>query len=203
MRWKMAENSLFAILLRNPWWISAAIAAGFVAMTLAMFPSEWRWYGAFLGAPFAVIACIALYRQLRAPSTRRVTSTLEAVRAMSWSDFSSALESGFRRDGYDVRRLAGAAADFEIAKEGRRAVVSGKRWKVARTGVEPLRELEGAKDAHDAHESIYVVAGDLTDNARDFAVRKRIRLIGGAELTRLVPEAARLKPAAARPSRGR
>jgi len=203
MRWRMADNSLFAILLRNPWWISAAIAAGFVALTLAMFPSEWRWYGAFLGAPFAVIACIALYRQLHAPSTRRVTSTLEAVRAMTWSDFSSALESGFRRDGYDVRRLAGAAADFEIAKEGRRAVVSGKRWKVARTGVEPLRELEGAKDAHEAHESIYVVAGDLTDNARDFAVRKRIRLIGGAELTRLVPEAARLKPAAPRPSRGR
>ena len=137
MRWKMAENSLFAILLRNPWWISAAIAAGFLAMTLALFPTEWRWYGAFLGAPFTVVACIALYRQLRAPSTRRVTSTLEAVRAMSWSDFSSALESGFRRDGYDVRRLAGAAADFEIAKEGRRAVVSGKRWKVARTGVDP------------------------------------------------------------------
>ena len=202
MRWKMAENSLFAILLRNPWWISAAIAAVLFGLSLATFPEQWRLFGVFLGAPFAVIACIALYRQVRAPSTRRVTTTLEAVRAMSWNDFASALESGFRRDGYDVKRLAGAA-DFEIAKEGRRAVVSGKRWKVARTGVEPLRELEGAKDAHEAHESIYVVAGDLTENARDFAARKRIRLIGGAELTRLVPEAARLKRDAARPSKGR
>jgi hypothetical protein len=68
---------------------------------------------------------------------------------MSWNDFAAALETGFKRDGYDVHRLAGPAADFEIAKEGRRAVVSGKRWKVVATGVEPLRELEGAKNARD------------------------------------------------------
>ena len=203
MRWKMAENSLFAILLRRPWWVSAAIAAGFLALTLTMFPHDWRWYGAFLGAPFTVVAAVALWRQLRAPSSRRVSSTIEAVRAMNWSDFQAALETGFRRDGYDVSRLAGPAADFEIAKEGRRAVVSGKRWKVARTGVEPLRELEGAKDARDAHESIYVVAGELTDNARDFATKKRIRLIAGPELTKLVPDAARLKAAPPRPTRER
>ena len=191
MKWKMAEHSLFAILLRSPWWISAAIAGGCVALTLTMFPADWRWYGAFLGAPFAVVAAIALWRQVRAPSARRVATTLEAVRAMSWSEFASALESGFRRDGYDVSRLAGAAADFEIAKEGRRAVVAGKRWKVARTGVEALRDLEGAKDAREAHESIYVIAGDLTDNARAFAAQKRIRLIAGPELARLVPDAGR------------
>ena len=189
MRWKMAENSLFAILLRSSWWISAAIAAACIGAGLAMFPHEWRWFGVFMGAPFIVIACIALWRQLQAPSARRVASTLEAVRSMSWNEFAAALESGFRRDGYDVSRLPGPAADFEIAKEGRRAVVAGKRWKVARTGVEALRELEGAKDARDAHESIYVIAGDLTDNARSFAAQKRIRLIRGPELARLVPQA--------------
>ena len=191
MKFRMAENSLFAILLRSPWWISAAIAAACVSLSLAALPADWRWFGAFLGAPFAVIAVVAAWRQLRAPSARRVATTLEAVRAMSWSEFAAALESGFRRDGYDVSRLAGPAADFEIAKEGRRAVVAGKRWKVARTGVEALRDLEGAKDARDAHECIYVIAGDLTDNARAFAAQKRIRLIAGPELARLVPEAGR------------
>ena len=191
MRWTMAENSLFAILLRKPWWISAALAAVLAALSLTSFPHDWRWFGVFLGAPFTVIAAVALWRQLRSPSTRRVTSTLEAVLAMSWKDFAAALETGFKRDGYDVSRLAGSAADFEIAKEGRRAVVSGKRWKVVQTGIEPLRELEGAKDAREAHESIYVVAGELTANAREFAARKRIRLIGGRELTKLVPDAGR------------
>jgi restriction system protein len=189
MKWKMAEQSLFAILLRSPWWISAVIAGGLATVAMALLREEWRIYGVFVSLPFVVIAFIALGRQLKAPSSRRVTATLEAVRSMHWNDFSAALERGFRRDGYDVSRLAGSAADFEIAKAGRRAVVSGKRWKVKRTGVEPLRELDGAKDARDAHESIYVVAGELTDQARAFAVQKRIRLIGAAELAKLVPEA--------------
>ena len=191
MQWKMAENSLFAILLRSPWWVSAAVAFGFAGLAFAMFHDEWRYYIAFFAAPFAVIACIAFWKQMRAPSARRVATTLETVRAMSWNEFAAALESGFRRDGYDVSRLPGPAADFEIAKEGRRAVVAGKRWKVARTGIEALRELEGAKDARDAHESIYVIAGDLTDNARAFAAQKRIRLIAGPELAKLVPDAGR------------
>ena len=189
MQWKMAEHSLFAILLRSPWWISAAIAGGLTTIAMALLREEWRIYGVFVALPFIVIAFIALGRQLKAPSSRRVAATLEAVRAMHWSDFSAALEHGFRRDGYDVSRIPGPAADFEIAKAGRRAVVSGKRWKVARTGVEPLRELDGAKDRRDAHESIYVVAGELTDQARAFAAQKRIRLIGGAELAKLVPDA--------------
>ena len=191
MQWKMAENSLFAILLRSAWWISGALALAFVALPFAFLKDEWRFYGAFFAFPFIVIACIAFARQIRAPSARRVASTLDAVRAMSWNEFAAALETGFKRDGYDVSRLPGPAADFEIAKEGRRAVVAGKRWKVARTGIEALRELEGAKDARDAHESIYVIAGEMTDNARAFAAKKRIRLIAGPELAKLVPDATR------------
>ncbi|MEO8486735.1 MAG: restriction endonuclease [Betaproteobacteria bacterium] len=196
MQWKMSDQSLFAILLRSPWWISAAIAVALASLSFALLRDEWRYYGVFVAAPFVVIASVALWRSMRAPSAKRVASTLVAVRAMSWGDFSSALEDGFRRDGYEVSRIPGAAADFEIAKGGRRAVVAGKRWKVARTGIEPLRDLDGAKDARDAHESIYVVAGELTDNAREFAARKRIRLIGGAELSKLVPDAAATKPRA-------
>ncbi|CAG1007093.1 hypothetical protein BURK1_03364 [Burkholderiales bacterium] len=191
----MSENSLFAILLRSPWWISAAIAAAIAVLVTAMVREEWRIYGLFTSLPFAVIAAIALWRRLKSPSGRRVASTLEAVRAMSWAEFSEALEQGFRRDGYDVSRLSGAAADFEISKAGRRAVVSGKRWKVARGGVEPLRELAGAKDARDAHECVYVVAGELTDHAQRFAVEKRIRLIAGPELARLLPDAGRARRA--------
>lgn len=193
MQWKMSEQSLFAILLRSPWWISAAIAGGLAAVGVTLLREEWRIYGVFMAAPFVVIAGIALWRQLKAPSSRRVAATLDTVRAMHWNDFSAALERGFRRDGYEVSRVAGPAADFEIAKAGRRALVSGKRWKVARTGVEPLRELDGAKAARDAHECIYVVAGELTEQARAFAAQKRIRLIGGVELATLVPEASAVR----------
>ena len=39
MKWKMAENSLFGILLRKSWWVSALVALGtFVAVRNFM---EW------------------------------------------------------------------------------------------------------------------------------------------------------------------
>ncbi len=191
MKWEMNEKSLFAVLLRSPWWVSGAIAAAIGGLVGVLVREEWRIFAVFSSLPFAVIAAMAAWRQLKAPSGARVARTLDAVRAMPWSDFSAALEDGFRRDGYAVSRVDGPDADFEIAKAGRRALVSGKRWKVARAGVEPLKALIGAKDARDAHECVYVLAGELTDNARRFAVEKRIRLIAGPELARLMPDAGR------------
>lgn len=186
MQWKMNENSLFAILLRSPWWMSAAIALVIAGLGLALLPAHWRAMGPFLGAPFAVIAVIALSRQVRAPSAKRVAATLDAVRAMSWPEFADALDLGFRLDGCEVTRVAEAGADFEIAKEGRRTVVSAKRWKVARLGVEPLKELVAAREAREVREAACVLAGGITDNARAYAVQKRIRLIDGAELAKLL-----------------
>lgn len=191
MKWQMHENSLFAVLLRSPWWISAAIAAILGTLVAALVREEWRVFGLFSATPFAAISAMAAWRQMKAPSGARVASTLDAVRAMSWGDFAAALEEGFRRDGYQVSRVDAAGADFEIAKAGRRAVVSGKRWKVARAGVDPLKALVGAKDAREAHECIYVLAGELSDNARRFAVEKRIRLVAGPELAKLLPQAGR------------
>ncbi|HSD41149.1 MAG TPA: restriction endonuclease [Burkholderiales bacterium] len=183
MKLRMHENSLFAVLLRSPWWISVAIAAGLAVAARLVVPDI---YAVFVGLPFLVIGVIAGWKQLRAPSPRRVAGTLEAVRAMQWGDFSSALEDAFRRDGYKVSRLNGADADFEMTKSGRVALVSCKRWKVARTGIEPLRELYAAKRAREAHECIYVAAGEITDNARKFAVENNIRIAQGAELARLL-----------------
>ena len=191
MKWEMNENSLFAVLLRSPWWVSGAIAVAIGGLVGVLVREEWRICAVFASLPCAVIAAMAAWRQLKAPSGARVAKTLDAVRAMPWSDFASALVDGFRRDGYAVSRVDGPDADFEIAKAGRRALVSGKRWKVARAGVEPLKALIGAKDERDGHECVYVLAGELTDNARRFAVEKRIRLIAGPELARLMPDAGR------------
>jgi restriction system protein len=183
MNFRMHENSLFAVLLRSPWWISIAIAAGLAVAARLVVPDL---YAVFVGLPFLVIGVIAGWKQLRAPSAKRVAGTLEAVRAMQWGDFSSVLEEAFRRDGYKVSRLSGANADFEMTKDGRVSLVSCKRWKVARTGIEPLRELYAAKRGRAAQECIYVATGDITDNARKFAIENNIRIAQGAELARLL-----------------
>jgi restriction system protein len=193
MKLQMAENSLFAILLRSAWWISAGIGVVLVVIGLATLPPTWQLFGVAMGAPFLVIGGIALWRQLKQPSTRSVERTVEAVRAMPWADFSEALASAYRRDGYVVEPVGVDSVDFELAKTGRKFAMSARRWKVARTGVEPLRELAHAARAREADASMFVVAGEVTAQARSFAASNRIVLIEGPELARLMPEVA--KPA--------
>ncbi|HVF63352.1 MAG TPA: restriction endonuclease [Casimicrobiaceae bacterium] len=182
MKLKMAENSLFAILLRSPWWISGAIALGVALVAIAALPETWKLFGAFTSAPFIVIACIAGYRQFRAPSPARVASTLDEVRAMSWREFANRVEAALRNEGYDVRRIERADVDFEARKDARLTLVSSKRFKVARTGVKPLQDLHAAMGAREADDALYVVAGEVTDQARDFAARHRIRVVNGPAL---------------------
>jgi len=187
MKWTMNENSLFAVLLRSSWWISFAIAGAVTAVAIALLPEAYRIFGTVSGLPFVVIGCIAAWKQFQAPSMARIDNTLAAVRAMSWVEFSRAIETAYRRQGYGVSAVGGTAANFEITKEGRTALVNCKRWKVAHTGVEALHDLYALKEARNAHECIYVSAGEITDNARAFAIKHAIKLVGGPELARLLP----------------
>ena len=184
MKFEMAKNSLFAILLRSPWWISLLVAAGIFLAARMVLPEL---YAFFVPLPFMVIAAYAGWQQLRAPSEARVSATLDAIRAMSWDEFSAAVENAFRRDGYAVARFSGEEADFELTKAGRTSLLACKRWKAARTGVEPLRELHAAMRARNAHECIYIAAGEISDNARTLATERNIQLVHGAELARLLP----------------
>lgn len=54
------------------------------------------------------------------------------------------------------------------------------------TGIEPLKELVAAGEQRDARECRYAVAGDLTEQARAYAIKKGVKLVEGAELARLV-----------------
>jgi restriction system protein len=183
MKLEMHKNSLFAVLLRSPWWISLAVAAGMVAALRLVLPDLYAFSAA---APFIVIAVYAAWQQLRAPSAVKVAQSLEALRAKPWDEFAAALESAFQRDGYRVNRLDGRDADFELTRAGRVSLVSCKRWKVARTGIEPLRELHAARRRREAHECIYIAAGDVTENAVAFSAQNGIRLLHGAELAKLL-----------------
>ena len=183
MKFRLNENSLFAVLLRSPFWISLAAAAGVFALTRFFLPAS---FAAFAALPFVVIACVAGWRQLRTPSARRVAARLEAIRAMSHEEFAAALEEGFRRQGYEVTHARGAGADLELSRAGRVSLVAYRRWKVMRTGAEPLREAHAAANARDAAECIYVAAGEVTDKARGFAAEKNIRVVGDAELVKML-----------------
>lgn len=182
MKWKMAENSLFAILMRQSWWVSALCALA----TFGVVQNFLEWgYALFATTPFTVISLMVAWKQFRTPGGARVEKALEKVRSMSWEDFAQALEAGFRAEGYAVKRVDGAV-DFELEKAGRVTLVCARRWKAARTGMEPLKALAAAGEQRSAGECRYAVAGQLTEQARAYATRQGVKLVEGAELAKLV-----------------
>ena len=186
MKFKMAEKSLFAILLRSPWWISFAIALAIALVARALMPPKFFVFGALGGFPFLIIGTIAAWRQFSAPSTKHVAGTLAQIAAMSWRDFSIALEQALSHEGFAVARIEHAAADFELVKGGRTLLLSAKRWKAARLGLEVFQSLEALRSARDASSCICVSTGAVTDNARRFAASHQIRVIEGMELAQLL-----------------
>jgi len=186
MKLKMSQNSIFAVLLRSPWWMAAGVAVLLSAGGFAALPLEYAAMGVFAAVPFAVIAIMAAYKQLRAPSGARVQAVTQAVAAMSWAEFSRVVEAGFRRDGCEVERIQAPGADFALSKDGHVAIVGAKRWKAARHGVEPLRELQAVRERRGAREAIYIALGDVSDNALQYAKAQGVSLMTAPELTKLL-----------------
>jgi restriction system protein len=163
--------------------VSFLIAAG-LFMAVRQFLPDYA--AAFSTLPFLVIAGYSGWLQFRAPSAERVAATLEGLRAMAWPEFSATMEKVFHADGFSVAAASGDAADYVLRKDGKVALVACKRWKVAQAGVAPLRELVGSMESVGAHECIYVAAGELSPNARDYAAKQKIRLLYGAALAQQI-----------------
>ena len=185
MRFKLSDKSLFAYLMRSPWWLSLLIAIVLVLGLRAVLPDEYSWYAPAFAFPFLVIGVYAAWKQRDVPSDARVARTVEAVSAMSWNEFSALMEQAFQREGFTVSRMNGAA-DFVLVKAGRTQLVSCKRWKAANLGLEPLRELQTLRETQDAQDASFVAIGMVSDNALRFARSNRIALLRGPELVRLL-----------------
>lgn len=185
MKLRMAQNSLFAILLRKRWWVSAGIALVLGLVGAAVLPPDWRVVGAMSGLPFGVIAAIAAWRQRHAPSERRVAEVEAAARALGWPAFAALLTQAFERDGHEVSPVAGAAAaagaDFVLTRRGQTLLVAARRWKGARVGIEPLRELQAARERAEAG-ALYIGLGEWTEPALAYAAQQRIAPWRAAEL---------------------
>ncbi len=187
MKFKMAPNSLFAILLRSQWWISLAIALAFLALSGALLPPQYRVFGALAGLPFLAIACIRAVRQLRAPSASQVQQILAVATGMNVRAFSDALEAGFRRQGYACERVQGdAAVDLRLTKAGQTTLVACRRWKAANHGMDALRPLVQAREHQGASHAVFVLLSELPAKTQRFAADHRVELLSGAGLAQVL-----------------
>ncbi len=186
MKFKMPPNSLFAVLLRSPWWISFGIVALIVLASFALLPKDAVVYGAFAGFPLFVIGVMAAWRQLRAPSEASVNAALARAATMSWPEFSNAVEQGYAAHGQTVTRLRNTVADFSMRKDGHTTLVSCKRWKAVNQGVEGLRELVSAQQAAGAQQSTYISLHSLSDAAQKYAKSQGVHVMPLTELAQLM-----------------
>lgn len=198
MKFQMAKNSLFAILLRKPWWIAVSICVAMGVAGMALLPERFRLIGALSGLPFGVIGIMAAVRQRHLPSATRIEQTRQAVAGMAWPAFAALLAQAFEREGYTVQRSAkDPAFDFELQRQGRRMLVSARRWKSARTGLETLRALQAARERDDVADALVIALADLSDAALPFATQHNITVWQATEIA----QALRGLPLPAAPTR--
>ena len=185
----MAENSLFAILMRSRWWISFAICAAVALISFAAFPKDIAPFAALGAFPFFIVGCIAAYKQLRAPSAAQAQQLLDECAALPWKQFSQRLAAGWQAEGYGVEFLNQNGADLRLTRKGQTTVVQAKRWKAANQGLEPLRELQAQQQKLEASHAVYVTLQPLTENAAAWAKQQQIALLGPTEIALLLAKA--------------
>jgi restriction system protein len=195
----MAENSLFAILMRKPWWVSMAVAAVVAVLARLLLPEKYAVAGMLGSLPFVVIAGMAVWRQRGLPSAAQSEQWLQRLQMMSLRDFSAAVEAAYRHQGYEVQPIKSPGADLALRKYNQITLLGLRRWKAATTGVEPLRELHSAMKKHEADAGILLAGGEVGDKARSFASNADIQLVDAAQLVRMLHATQALK--APRPQR--
>jgi len=178
----MPRETLFSILLRQPWWVTLLVAFGLFGIVHTFFPP----IAPFFALPFVVLSGYIAYRQWAGRSPVDADERLAALRAMSWDEFSAIMAEAYRRNGYTVEPARNAAYDFTLGKDARVTLLQCRRWKVNQVGVAPVRELAQAVARENAYKGICVAAGAFSEPARRLTSSEPVTLISGLELVQLV-----------------
>lgn len=195
MKFKMAEKSLFATLLRAPWWVSWVVMLAVALVAGALLPDAYKTAGMLGAFPFLVVGIVAAWRQRNTLSADRIDQLTDQARGMGWRDFASVVEAALRQQGFEVRRLANGPADFAIEKNGRTTLVSAKRWKAATVGADHLRELLTALENDQAFSCSCMSLGVFSPAAVALARQNPIQLLGPAEIAQLMHDGGQARKA--------
>ena len=215
MSTRRQNESFGELLLKLPWWVSAAIG---VLIFIAMRWGLPVWAGndnvrqilAKGIAPLAPLA-LAIFGIFAAGSfwfgnrRRRLVdqqTSIESLRNTTWKDFEFLVAEAYRRQGFQVEYSLGRGADggvdLVLRKDDRISLVQCKQWKVFSVGAPVIREMFGLLTSERADEAIIVTSGSFTRDAQSFAEDKPIRLVDGPQLLALV-QSVQIRPASTEP----
>ena len=183
-----SKESLFHILLRQPWWVTLLVAFMVFGITQLVYPPV----APFMALPFFVLGVFIAFKQWRGAGPLDAPERLAALRAMDWDEFSTLVSNAYRKRGYAVHPAGAGGYDFRLTKEGRVTLLQCRRWKVNQVGVGPLRDLVKAVEREDASHGICIAAGEFSAPARVLTRTEPLTLVNGDELVKLL--GASIKP---------
>jgi len=183
MKIKMRENSLFAILLRSPWWYSIAIGGFVTIFSVAVLGPRFSMYGIAIAIPFFGLGTYAFYKQAQRPSVQKIAETDAWIRKMPAREFTAIVTKAYEDDGYVVVPYKGKAAELLVEKENRQTLVSCKRVKAASHGTEPLEALIDAGDKEDIGRFTYFALSGVSQDAAELAHKNYMDIYDAEVLT--------------------
>lgn len=177
MAFKMAENSLFVVLLRSPWWYSVLIGLVFITLSLALLDGKYAFLGFFTASPFLGIAAFSGYKQSLKPSRNRILEVDSQARKMSATQIADKIADSYIAERFDADPFEGKAAERVLTRGRHKILLCSKRFKVGNTGIEPLKQLVVAGKKVEATGYLNVTLGEISAAALEYAEQNNIELI--------------------------
>lgn len=136
------------------------------------------------------IAAISFFLQLKKRALVFTSVDIDSLRRLSWQEFEELTQEMLKMLGYKTKRVGGNGADGGIdilAYKGKfKYIVQCKNWKSTSVGVKVVREMAGV-GVHEKADAIYIfTCGSFTAQAIEFAKQKRIYLINGYQICKMV-----------------
>lgn len=126
---------------------------------------------------------------------RQVASdpSVNALEKMTWREFEGLVAESFRKQGYRVVERGGdgpdGGVDLELHMGSDKYLVQCKQWKVSKVGVATVREIYGVMTAERAVGGFVVASGAFTDDAKEFAEGRSIKLVDARRLRAIIGNA--------------
>jgi restriction system protein len=185
MKFKMAKGSLFAVLLRSTWWYSILIGLVILLISLAATDADYVVLSIIGSMPFFLIGSYAGFKQLQQPSKKRILAVEEEAKTMSSTVIAQKIAANYINNGYESSAFKANTADLLLTKNHRKILLNSKRFKAAKTGIEPLKLLVAAGESIEATGYLYLSLGEVSTNAIDYAKEHKIEIIQLDRLAKL------------------
>jgi len=123
---------------------------------------------------------------------KKYGADLEKLQKMDWKEFELLCEDFFKRRGWNTfcsdKNGADGGVDVWLKRKGEKSIVQCKRYNKTKVGVKVVREVFGLMHSNDCSSAYIMTTSSFTKEGYLFAKGKRISLIDGNELVRLIKE---------------